>query len=210
MAIYYGYEPKLSFIGKWWWHVDGAYIHPFDWNQSTHLLKPIWVRFDSEDGEDGYLRAESKDGSLIPWSPLKARAPGLLFDTFWFGAYEKNGKYYFQVRPISPNLDAQPMPLSWYLDTDLVGYMGMYSGVFKVPEWVIYIGEDLWQIKGRDLHDFVEGERIANLELSDNDDNPVTLRLQSGRPYLYTGARGRPGRVSLLILKRPYSPKSPE
>jgi hypothetical protein len=206
MALYFKFKPHLSFIAQCWWQLEGSRVDPLDWYGSQHLLKPIWVRFESGDGEDGYLRIESEEGSLEPWSPLKTKGAGSLHDKFWFGCYERNGYYYFQIRPIRGDIHGSPEVLPWYLDTDTVGYMGMYHSWFSVPEWVVYIGEDMWQLKGLDPHDLMEGERCVNLVFADNDDNLVTQRTQFGRPYLYTGSRNGKGLLSLQVLRRPYEP----
>ncbi|RCL24747.1 hypothetical protein C6A77_15855 [Pseudomonas sp. AFG_SD02_1510_Pfu_092] len=169
-----------------------------------HLVKPIWVGFERGDGEDGYLRIESREGSLVPWSALESHGGGTLHEVFWFGVYEKNGRYYYQIRPVSGFVEGKPTIINCYLDTDKVGYMGMYAGVFEVPEWVIYIGEDMWQLNGLDPTKLTEGERYLNLEMKDVDDNPVTLRKQDKQPYLYTGSKAYQGRVSLEVLKRPF------
>ncbi|QVM93193.1 hypothetical protein JYG34_09335 [Pseudomonas entomophila] len=204
MAFYFKYQPQLSFIARWWWQEDGKRIDPLEWRASRHLLKPIWVGFERGDGEDEYLRTESREGSLQPWSPLKGHGGGTLHDLFWFGAYERNGHYYYQIRPVSGDVDGSPSIDTSYLDTDAVGYMGMYPGHHKVPEWVIYIGEDMWQLRGVDPQDLIEGERCVNVAMLDVDDNPVTRRLQSRQPYLYTGSVAYQGRVSLHVLKRPF------
>lgn len=204
MALYYNYRPNLSFLGKWWWQLEGSRVDPFDWSAARHLLKPIWVRFESGDGEDGYLRTESKEGSLEPWSALKTNGPGSMHDVFWFGCYEKEGAYYFQIRPVSGDVAGNPTVLPWYLDADLVGYMGMYHSWASVPEWVIYLGGELWQIRGLDPDELIEGERCVNLVLADNAGNVIKRREQSGRPYLYSGAQNGKGRISLHVLRRPY------
>lgn len=205
MALYYAHRSRISFIAKWWWQLDGAYINPFNWKESAHLIKPLWVRFGSGDGEDGYLRVESEPDSLVPGSDLVVREPGVLYDTFWFGAYEKNGRFYYQIRPIKLTGEEEPIPLTRYLDSDLVGYMGMYQSWSDAPEWVIYNGSELWQLRGADLMELSDWQRICNLEITDISDNPVTLRYQSARPYLYTGSQKETGRVTLEIVRAPAS-----
>lgn len=204
MAFYFKFKPKLSFIARWWWQQDGEHIDPFEWQASLPVLKPIWVGFERGDGEDGYLRTESREGSLVPWSPLKSHGGGALLDLFWFGVYERDGRYYYQVRPVSGDIEGQARIVNSYLDTDTVGYMGMYQGRTEVPEWVVYLGEDMWQLRGLDPEDLIEGERCVNLAMADVDDNPVTRRLQDRQPYLYTGSAAYQGRVSLHVLKRPF------
>lgn len=204
MAFYFKFQPQLSFIARWWWQADGQRIDPFEWQAARPMLKPIWVGFERGDGEDGYLRIESREGSLEPWSPLQGHGGGTLHDLFWFGVYERGGRYYYQVRPVSGDIAGNLGIVNSYLDTDVVGYMGMYQGLSEVPEWVVYVGEDMWQLKGLDPQDLIQGERCVNLAMADVDDNPVTRRLQHRQAYLYTGSAAYQGRVSLEVLKRPF------
>lgn len=204
MAFYFRFQPKLSFIARWWWQLEGVHINPFEWRASSHLLKPIWVGIERRDGEDGYLRTESWEGTLIPWSPLKSHGGGELHDRFWFGVYERNGRYHYQIRPVSYKANGKPQIVNQYLDTDTVGYMGMYQGLSNVPEWVVYVGEDMWQLEGLDPEDLFEGQSCVNLKMSDVDGNPVTRRLQAGQPYLYTGSDAYQGRVTVQVVQRPF------
>lgn len=205
MGLYYAYRPKASFLGKLWWQLDGDFIHPLEWPDAEHKLEPVWVRFESGDGEDGYLRTESSEGSLEPWSPLKTKGVGSLHDVFWFAAYQYDGRFYYQIRPIEGDVLGTPALLPWVLKTDLVGYMGMYHTWIDPIEWVIYLGGDLWQFKGLDPAGLTTGERYSNLRMSDSSDNPVTRYLQFKRPYLRTGARGK-GRITVEVLRAGYSP----
>lgn len=204
MSLYFAYQPALSFIGKWWWHEGGSYIHPFEWKASGHLLKPLWVGFEIGDGEDGYLRVDPlPDVSQSPTASSRGR--GVVYDTFWFAAYKLDGRYYFQVRPVQGEVSAGSKPLPWVLKSDTVGYMGMYHTWFNAPEWAIYLSGDMWQWEGLALSDLVEGELCQNLRLADYAGNKVSKRDQFGRPYLYSGSWTGNGRFSLHVLKRPFT-----
>jgi len=197
MAIYYAWRPDASFIAKAWWQLKGVTVEPGKWDEHGEGILPIWVRFASGDGKDGYMRCE-------PHSTAKTRSEGSVHDTFWFSAYWKNGSYYYQIRPVTNRLDGPPVRTHYVLKADLSGYMGMYSSWVDMPEWVIYLGGDLWRMNGLTPSGLRYGERHHNLELATSDDFPVKRYKQSRLPYLNSKASGQAGLLTLQIEEFPY------
>lgn len=207
MSLYYAFEPAHSFIGRFYWQLDDQHISPAEWPTAVSRVKPIWVRFESGDGEDGYLRTESRAGSLEPWSERPARHAVAIHQLFWFGAYQDAGKRYYQLRPLQNDRDlrANPALLPWVLEADPVGYLGMYATWSDPPEWVKYTGGGLWQFEGLDPRALKVGGCFANLRMLDSAGNRVTRRFQAKRPYLSSGAVGG-GRVTVEVRRYPWSP----
>ena len=207
MSLYYAFRPAHSFIGRLYWQLDDKRISAAQWPTAVSRLKPIWVRFESGDGEDGYLRTESRQGSLEPWSERPARHEVAIHQLFWFAAYHHGGKLYYQLRCLHNDGDLRDNPalLPWVLEADPVGYMGMYTSWSDPPVWVKYLDGDLWQFEGLEPRSLKVGGRFSNLRMLDSAGNQVTRKLQLKRPYLSSGARGR-GRVTVEVRRYPFSP----
>jgi len=187
----YNFKPDLCFNARCWWQLGGVRVEG-EWGAAVDHLAPLWVRFESGDGEDGWIRAEP-EGALEPSSSLRVKWPGILCDVLWFGVYQIYGQFTYEIRPAYFGETAYFWPRLEYAMTKDFGYLGMSgspqpAGTHNAPQWAV---------DGLDPQQLKVGERLSNLELIDPSGRAVRRYRQFGRPYLAThqGIRGgaKPG-----------------
>ncbi|MBF8743586.1 hypothetical protein [Pseudomonas guariconensis] len=193
----YVFEPDLCFNARCWWQLLGVRVDPCAWDRAVGHLAPLWVRFESGDGEDGWMRVEP-EGALLPSSSLRTSSAGILCDVLWFGVYRIHEQFAYEIRPAYVGQAADLWPKLDYVMSKDFGYVGMSgsrhpAGSGHAP---------LWIIDSLDPRRVELGQRPCNLELIDPSGASVRRYRQFGRPYLATH-QGVRGLLSLEIVNMP-------
>lgn len=196
----YTFKPDLCFHARCWWQIDGARIADGAWDTALQHLAPLWVRFESGDGDDGWMRTEP-EGALEPSPSPPFRDVGILCPVLWFGVYHVRDLYSYEIRPAYFESTVDLWPRLEYVMAKDFGFIGMSGS----PQAAGTENAPLWGIDGLDPRHLEVGQRKSNLLLFDPAGAAVRRYKQFGRPYLATH-QGRRGALSLEVVGRPVPP----
>ncbi|WP_256825320.1 hypothetical protein [Pseudomonas juntendi] len=191
---HYQFQPQKSFIARLYWQprlstqgqVQGVPIGDTG-NGDSPFTSGGWLHAD----EDHYT------DTVAPAYVISRRKFRTLF---WFGCYETDGEYDFEIRAVGDE-DSHP---HWRrrghrLDVSRNGYLALYSAAQAVGHDALAAGTMLWRLDGLAPEQLAEGDAVSDVSLVSLHGKTVRRLVEDGFPYL-SEVQGEAGYLHLQVL----------
>lgn len=191
---HYQFQPEKSFIAKLYWQPGFSTQEPV---QGSRIG-------DTGNGDSPFTSGGWLHAGVDKYTDLRA-APYVIarrkFRTlFWFGCYETDGEYDFEIRAVRDE-DSHPhwQRCGHRLDVSRNGYLALYSAGEAVGHDALAAGTMLWRLDGLDVSLLAEGVGVSNLRLISLHGKTVKRLIEDDFPYL-SEQQGEDGYLHLQVL----------
>ncbi|WP_060507941.1 hypothetical protein [Pseudomonas sp. NBRC 111124] len=188
----YEFQPAKSFVAKLYWQPDDAPGNVSAVGDTGNGDSPFT--------SGGWLHAD-EDNYTNHWAAEHVIARRKFRTLFWFGGYETDGEWDFEIRAAQ---DEQNHP-HWQrrnhrLDVSRNGYLALYSASEPAGHDPLAAASMLWRLEGLDMAKVKVGAFIANLRLVSLHGKIVKRLVEDDFPYL-SEEQGQHGCLALKIVR---------
>jgi hypothetical protein len=193
----YIYKPEKSFVAACYWQRQPMTAE----NSSFQGLHRIGSTFDPTPfSTERWLHAGGDDftGNHVP-DYIKGKTKFLT--QFWFGCYETDGEYDYEIRAAGEDNDHQHFnQLNHRLDVSTNGYLRLYSADEPLGHDPLVSGTMMWRLEGVRPDEIAEGSTAFDVKLWSLHGQQIKLLKEDGFPYLNEKS-GKPGWLAMKVIR---------